>query len=338
MYELIWANKRKSWILFFAMGIILTGLGVGLGYMLSPNNIHGGIMNGFFIAMAIWGVLSLFSFSSGSSVLLNSSGAHEITKEDDPTLYNVVEEVATAAGTPMPRIYIIDTEALNAFATGTKPENSIIAVTAGLREKLNRNELQAVIAHETGHIYNRDILYLTFAGIMLGAIVILSEVVLRASFFSAISGRSGNNDKKDSGAGAIIQLLVILLAIFAPILTQIFYFSLSRKREYLADATAVNFTRDPNSLADALEKIAQSATPMPQANKITAPMYIATPHLKAGDSDELYATHPPIQKRIAILRALAQGTDYKTYQRVYNEVVGKGNLFPQSVLQNDEKQ
>lgn len=338
MYELIWANKRRSWILFFAMGIILTGLGMGLGYMLSPNNLHGGIMNGFFIAMAVWGVLSLFSFSSGSSVLLNSSGAHEITKEDDPTLYNIVEEVATAAGTPMPRIYIIDTEALNAFATGTKPENSIIAVTAGLREKLNRNELQAVIAHETGHIYNRDILYLTFAGIMLGAIVILSEVVLRTSFFSAISGRSSDNNKKDSGAGAIIQLLVILLAIFAPILTQIFYFSLSRKREYLADATAVNFTRDPNSLADALDKIAQSATPMPQANKITAPMYIATPHLKTGDSDELYATHPPIQKRIAILRALAQGTDYKTYQRVYNEVVGKGNLFPQSVLQNDEKQ
>ena len=189
------------------------------------------------------------------------ANAKAISYDDDRELYNIVEELSIASGLPMPKVYVIETPAMNAFATGMNPKKSIVAITTGLRERLTRQEIQAVMAHEMSHIYNRDVRFMTFASIMLGTIVIISEIALRSMVWGggSSSRSSGSSSGGKGGGGGIAQILVLVvvvaLAILAPILARMFYFSLSRKREYLADATSVNFTRDPVSLANALEKI-----------------------------------------------------------------------------------
>jgi len=212
---------------------------------------------------------------------------------------------------------------MNAFATGMNPNKSVVAITQGLRSRLNRQEIQAVMAHEMSHIYNRDVRYMTFASIMLGTIVIISEILLRSFIWGGSSKRSSDN-KGGGAAQIIIVVVVILLAILAPILARMFYFSLSRKREYLADATSVSFTRDPISLANALEKISADNT-LFDPGKMTAAMCINKPRVKEH-KENLASTHPPIQKRIAILRAMSMGTDYDTYMKVYASVIGKNDL------------
>ncbi len=208
-----------------------------------------------------------------------------------------------SAGLPtMPKIYIINEVAPNAFATGIKPENSAVAVTAGLLARLNRDELQGVIAHEVSHIVNRDVMFMTFAGIMLGSIVLISEVFLRSLWFGG--GRYSSKSSKSSGQGQmIIMIVAIVFAILAPILAQLLYFAISRKREYLADASAVRYTRYPEGLASALEKISDNTIELKTANKVTAPMYIVNPLKPKGQKlSDLTSTHPPISERIRILK------------------------------------
>jgi heat shock protein HtpX len=234
----------------------------------------------------------------------------------------------------MPKVYIINEAAPNAFATGVKPENSAVAVTAGLLARLNRDELQGVVAHEVSHIVNRDVMFMTFAGIMLGSIVLISEVFLRGLWFSG-GGRYSSKSSKSSGQGQmIIMIVAIAFAILAPILAQLLYFAISRKREYLADASAVRYTRYPEGLASALEKISDSSIELKTANKVTAPMYIVNPLKPKGQKlSDLTSTHPPISERVKILRSISGGANYIDYQNSFNKVKRqKEPLIPSSGL------
>ena len=336
MWELIQANRRKSFVLFISLGLTLILLGYFFGGAYYPD---GGGYIGIFIALLIWGILSLISYFSGSKILLAVSGAKEITKEVHPQLFNVVEEMKISAGLPtMPKIYIINEIAPNAFATGIKPENSAVAVTAGLLARLNRDELQGVIAHEVSHIVNRDVLFMTFAGIMLGSIVLISEVFLRSLWFGG--GRYSSKSSKSSGQGQmIIMIVAIAFAILAPILAQLLYFAISRKREYLADASAVRYTRYPEGLASALEKISDNTIELKTANKVTAPMYIVNPLKPKGQKlSDLTSTHPPISERIRILRGISGGANYVDYETAFDKVKrGKEHLIPSSGLNDQTK-
>lgn len=333
MWELIQSNKRKSLILFFGMGALLLFIGFIFGSYYDSE--AGGIV-GVFFAIIVWLILSAVSYFGGSKILLAVSGAKEVTKDIHPQLYNVVEEMKIAAGVPyFPKIYIIDDPSPNAFATGVKPENSAIAVTSGLLSALNRYELQGVVAHEMSHIVNRDILLMTFAGMMLGAITLMSEVFFRGMYLGSGSRYRTRSSSKSSGqAQVILMILALVLAILGPILAQLFYFAISRKREYLADASAARLTRYPEGLASALEKIANSTHTLRTANKVTAPMYIVNPLKKQGMKlADLTSTHPPISERIKILRALQQGISYKDYQRVFEMIHGKKEkIIPDSAL------
>ena len=331
MWELIQSNKRKSTALIIIMGVVLVLLGYIIGSAYSPK---GGGVFGIFIAIMIWGILYMVTYSSGSKILLAVSGAKEVTKEVHPQLYNIVEEMKIASGNPhMPKIYIIDSAAPNAFATGLKPDNTAIAVTAGLLGRLNRDELQGVIAHEMSHIVNRDIQFMTVSGIMLGVIVLVSQVFIRSLWFGG--GGRYSKSSRDSGQAQLIFLAIaIIFAILAPIAAQLLYFAISRKREYLADASGVRLTRYPEGLASALEKISRSTEELKTANKVTAPMYIANPLKKKGARlQDLTSTHPPISERIRILRSIANTADFNGYQQAFNKVKGKEtHIIPNSEL------
>jgi len=335
MWELIQANKRKSTILVIAMGILFILVGYVFGSFYNPES--GGIV-GVVIAIILWGILYVVTYSSGSKILLAVSGAKEVTKDVHPQLYNVVEEMKIASGNPnMPKVYIIDSAAPNAFATGIKPDNTAIAVTAGLLGTLNRDELQGVIAHEMSHIVNRDIQFMTVSGIMLGVIVLISQVFMRSLWFGG--GGRYSKSSKDSGQAQLIFLVIaIVFAILAPIAAQLLYFAISRKREYLADASAVRFTRYPEGLAGALEKISGSTAELKTANKVTAPMYIANPLKKKGAKlQDLTSTHPPISERIRILRSIAHSADFNSYQQAFNQVKGKEQkIIPATELKESE--
>ncbi len=332
MWELIQANRRKSIILFISMGIILVLLGYFFGATFLGSS--GGAF-GVFLALILWSILSLISYFAGSSIILSISNAKEVTKDVHPQLFNIVEEMTIAANLPqMPKIYIINEKAPNAFATGRKPENSAVAVTAGLLAQMNRDELQGIIAHEISHIINRDVLFMTFAGIMLGSIVIISEVFLRGYWFG---GSSLNRYKNKSGGGneqIIIMVFALALAILAPILARFLYFAISRKREYLADANGARLTRYPEGLASALEKLSQNRFDLKSANKATAGMYIVNPLKKTGmQLSDLTSTHPPISERIRILRGMMHGVDFADYQTSYNKIKhNKEKIIPPSAL------
>lgn len=335
MWELIQANKRKSIILFTGMGVCLVLLGYIVGSAFSPD---GGI-TGLFIALGIWIIMSFLSYFSGDSILLSISKAKEVSHDVHPQLFNVVEEMKIASNFPvLPKVYIIDDAAPNAFATGVKPQNCAITVTAGLLSKLNRDELQGVVAHEMSHIVNRDVLFMTFAGVLLGSIVIISQVFLRSMFYSSMSSRRYRSRSSGGGQAQIIMIVIaVIFAILAPILARLLYFAISRKREYLADATACRLTRYPEGLASALDKISSTSLDLASANKVTAPMYIANPLKKKGRKlSDLTSTHPPMSQRIKILRSMMHGVDYSNYQKAFSEISGQSSIIPASVLKKAE--
>ena len=322
-------------MVLMAAVLLLLGFIIGLGFSGDP---AGGFF-GLIIATAIWLVLVMVSLSSGDQILLAASRAKPITHDDHPQLFNIVEEMRIAAGLPaMPKVYIIADPAPNAFATGRTPESASVAVTAGLLTRLNRDELQGVVAHEISHILHRDILYVTLAGIMLGTIVLLSQVFLRGMFYGSTMGSRRRYSGGGGGGGAtqlIILLIAILAAILAPIMAYLLYFALSQRREYLADAGAARLTRYPEGLASALEKIANDPSPqLAAANKVTAPMYIVNPFKRKGQLklSNLTSTHPPISERIRILRSLAQGASFKDYSDAYASVTRRKTIVPLSAL------
>lgn len=297
-HEMIAANKRNSMFLMAGMVALLLGLGAVFG------GAYGDLFGGLVIALIVSLVVMLFSWVGGSDAIMAFSGAREIEKADAPQLFNVVEEMAIAAGIPRPRIFIIPSDAPNAFATGTDPKNASVAVTTGLMDKLNRDEIQGVMAHEIGHIRNFDIRYSLLMAVMAGGVVLLSDLFLRSTFLTG--GRRRDNDREGGGLQAILMIVGIVLAILAPIFAAIIQMAMSREREYLADASAVEFTRNPNGLANALEKLAGDRTPM-ESSKATEHMYIVSPQLSLrGGAESLFSTHPPIATRIARIRSLTQ--------------------------------
>jgi heat shock protein HtpX len=311
MWETIQSNKRKSAVMIVLLASVLIFLGYALGAAIDPS---AGVL-GVLVAMVIWVVLTLTAFSGGEKVLLASAGAREVEYRDAPQLFNLVEEMKIASGLPvMPRVFIMDSDAPNAFAVGLKPERAAVAVTTGLLARLNRDELQGVIAHELGHIANRDTLFMTLAGVMVGAIVILADVFMRSLRF----GGSRRSSSKGGGqAQAIIAIVAIIVAILAPLLAQILYFACSRKREYLADASAAQFTRYPDGLASALEKISAFKPGTLKVNKAVSPMFTVNPLAASGGGSSIFSTHPPTADRIRVLRGMGKSTSLAAYEEAF---------------------
>jgi heat shock protein HtpX len=328
MWEQIRSNQTRSVVLVAGMGVILLLIGYLLGVVF-----FGNALGGLIIAFLVWGIMSLVGYYQGDSILLGMAGARKISHDDHPRLYNIVDEMKIASGLDrVPDIYIIDDPALNAFAVGRSPDKAAVAITSGLLQKLNRDELQGVIGHEIAHIKNRDVLLMALASVLLGTIVILAWYATRFMFLGGMA-RSRRSSSGGGGAQLIILAAAIVLMILAPIMAQLIYFAISRKREYLADASSALYTRYPEGLASALEKLAASTTQLKSANQATAPMYTVNPFRKEGRAaSNLTSTHPPIEERIRILRAMA-GASYADYEQVYEKVHGMGKgIIPASAL------
>jgi heat shock protein HtpX len=299
MYELITANKRNSWMLALVMLVLLCALGFFIG------SAWGAWQIGLAVALIVALVMALTSFFGGGGILMGISRAREIQKRDNPQLFNVVEEMAIAGGLPMPRVFVINDSAPNAFATGRNPEHAMVAVTTGLLDKLNRSELQGVIAHEMSHVRNYDILFAMMMAVMVGVVALLSDFFLRSTFYGM--GRRSSKRSK-GGGGGIIVLIAILLAILAPIVSKLIQLAVSRQREYLADASAVELTRDNEGLASALEKISGDKEVLEVANRATQHLYIVNPIKPFEDrAKALFSTHPPIKERIGRIRSIVPG-------------------------------
>jgi heat shock protein HtpX len=330
MWEQIRSNQIRSAILVGGLGALLLLIGYVLGLYFFGNAI-----GGLIIALAVWAVMNLVAFLQGDNILLGLSRARKIDRDDHPRLFNVVEEMKIASGLEkMPDIYIIDDPALNAFATGRDPDRAAVAITSGLLQKLNRDELQGVMGHEISHIRNRDVLLMAISGVLLGTIVILAWYATRILFFSGMAG-GRRSSSSGGGSGQLIILAVgIILMILAPIMAQLIYFAISRRREYLADASSALYTRYPEGLASALEKLAASTDQLKTANKATAPMYIINPFRRRGMSaSDLTSTHPPISERIRILRSMAGGASFADYDQAYRQVHKTGGrIMPASAL------
>jgi heat shock protein HtpX len=330
MWEQIRSNKIRSVILVAGMAVLLLLMGYFLGlYFLGSGT--GGVI----IALLLWTVMNLAAFFKGDNILLALSKARKIKRDDYPRLYNIVEEMRIASGLErMPDIYIIDDSALNAFATGRDTNRAAIAVTSGLLQKLNRDELQGVIGHEIAHVNNRDVLLMSLCGILLGTIVILSWYATHMLFFSSMSGGRRSSSSGGGQAQLIILAVGIILMILAPIVAQLIYLAISRKREYLADSSSALYTRYPEGLASALEKLAASTVPVKSANQSSAPMYIINPFRKKGKAaSDLSSTHPPISERIRILRSMAGGVSLADYDNAFRQIHkgGRGVIPPSAI-------
>ena len=297
MYDEISANKRNSWLLVAAVTAVL----VVLGYLLGEYWGNGYVGLGFAVVIAT--VMSLSAYFNGAKMVLAMSRARRIEKRDYAQLFNVVEELSIAGGVPVPAVYVIDDSAPNAFATGRDPEHASVAITTGLLEKLNRDELQGVMAHELSHVGNRDILFATMVGIMVGSIALIADFFLRSAFWGGGRRRSRSSDR--GGGGAILMAVGLVFALLAPLFAKMLQMAVSRQREYLADASAAKLTRYPEGLASALEKIAGDREVLEVANRATQHLYIVNPIRPFEKrAKSLFSTHPPIEERVSRLRAM----------------------------------
>src|SRR3954470_3155541 len=304
-YSQIGANKRNSVLLALLVTLVLGALGLFIGWAVT--GAPRAAIPSLITAIGVGLVASLFSYYMGDSVVLASSAAREIGPDDLPQLINVVQEMALAANVPMPKVYVIDDTAPNAFATGRDPAHASVAVTVGLLQKLDREELQGVLAHELSHVRNFDIRFSLLVGVLVGSIALLADFFLRFTFWGGGGRRS--RDSNDSGGGGGLQIVVfivaILLAIIAPIMARLVQMAVSRPREDLADSSGVELTRNPVGLERALAKIAIDTEPLEVANRATQHLYFENPIKAAsGSSSNLFSTHPPVLERINRLREL----------------------------------
>lgn len=302
-YDQIAANRRNSFLMAGFVVLLLGLLGFTVGWAMFGSPSGGLVTTAGAVAL---GLLSgIGTYFAGDSLVLAVSGAREIDDTSAPQVMNVVREMATAANVPMPRVYIIEDTAPNAFATGRDPKHASVAVTTGLLQKLDREELQGVIGHELSHVRNLDIRFSLVVGVMVGAIAILADFFLRFTFWGG-AGRSRSRDNGGGGgAQAVIFLIAIALAILAPLISRFIQLAVSRQREYLADASAVELTRNPYGLERALAKISGDPEVLEVANRGTQHMYFTNPIKKfEARSSSLMSTHPPILDRINRLREL----------------------------------
>ena len=295
LYQQIASNKRKTIVVIVLYMALFVAVGIGIGYYALNNAVAGVI-----IALVAGGLYSMMMIANATNVVMQLNHAKEITdKNHAPMIWNIVSDMAMIAKVPMPRIFIIEDESPNAFATGSSPEKAAVAVTTGLLERLNREELEGVIAHEFGHIRNYDVRLQTIA-IALGAVIaMLVQFGSRMMFWG--SGRRDRDDDNEGGANAIFMVIGLIAIILGPFMSTILQLALSRNREYLADASAVEFTRNPYGLISALTKISE-APPMTEADKKSAALYISNPFGEEGDS--LFSTHPSTENRIKRLEKM----------------------------------
>ena len=295
MYEQIESNKRKSWLLFVAFFIFLLILGWVFGYVF-----FGSAELGIVITAVIAVIAILVAYYKSDTIVLNLTKAREVQKSEYPHLFHTIEGLALAAGIPKPKLYVMEDEALNAFATGRSPEKGVVVVTTGLVKKLNRLEMEGVLAHELSHIKNYDIRFGTMVVVLVGLVALISDIMLR-SFIWGGAGRDRNSGK----GGAAILVLALVLAVLTPFIAAAIRLSISRKREFLADADGALLTRYPEGLASALEKISSDKRPLATANKATAHLFISNP-LKTAPRflDGMFSTHPKTEDRVKALRSM----------------------------------
>lgn len=298
MYSEIASNKRKSLILAFLFIVVIIMLGWTFDQLYGDGRSYSGIIFAVMISL----IMTAISYFSGDKIALAATGAKPISHDDNEYVYHFVENLCLASGLPVPKIYIIEDPAINAFATGRDPKSASIALTRGAVEKLDRAELEGVIAHELSHIKNYDIRFMMLIAVMVGAIIILADIMLRSG--GLFRGRN-NNRNEGSQLFAILMIVGIVLAILSPFIAELIKMAISRKREYLADASGALLTRYPDGLASALEKIAMDNQPMQRASSATAHLFISSP-FKGGRKkiSALFSTHPPIEDRIQKLRTM----------------------------------
>ena len=311
MYQRIQSNVRKTWLLIFFFILLTVAIGFLFGYLTDTGPL------GPAIAVVVAVGMSWASYFNSDKVALRASHAIPADPVRYKQLHNLVEGMAIASGLPTPRVYVVEDEAPNAFATGRDPQHAAIAVTTGLLHKMDRDELEGVVAHEMSHIQNRDILVMTIAVTLVGVTVLLADWLLRALWW----GAGSRNRSSGGGLGGIIAILGIALMIFAPLIARVMQFAISRRREFLADADAVNFTRNPAGLISALEKLRSDTTVVRYASRATAHMWIEEPNAMQAQSggpgvrtrrsgawiNRLFATHPPLKERIAALQSMTFG-------------------------------
>jgi len=298
------ANRRNSFLLVLVIVALLALLGFTIGYGTT------GVLEGGLGWLGIFGIIaiisSLIGYFSGDRAVLAASKARPATEAEAPQLINVVRELTLSAGIPMPSVYLIDDTALNAFATGRDPQHASIAVTTGILERLDREELQGVIGHELSHVRNLDIRYAMLVGVLVGTIALLADVFLRMTFWGGTGRRSSSSDRGGGGLQALVMMMAIFLAILAPFFGRLVQLAVSRQREYLADASSVELTRNPQGLQRALAVLADDREVLEVANRATQHLYFRNPIRKfEARSKGLFSTHPPILDRINRLRALA---------------------------------
>jgi heat shock protein HtpX len=295
------ANRRNSFLLVLIVVGLIVLLGFSIGYALTGESTGGLGLMGIAGILAI--VMSLAAYFAGDRLVLAASGAREVDEQSAPQLINVVREMSIAANVPVPRVYIIDDTAPNAFATGRDPSHASIAATTGLLEKLDREELQGVIGHEMSHVRNLDVRFALLVGVLVGVVALIADMFLRSAFWFGGGRRSSN--REGGGLAAIMFVVAIFLAILAPIAARLVQLAVSRQREYLADATSVELTRNPYGLERALAKIATDREVLEVANRATQHMYFTNPIKKFEDRRSgLFSTHPPIVDRVNRLRLL----------------------------------
>jgi heat shock protein HtpX len=302
-YNQIAANKRNSFLLTLVIVVLFALLGFSIGYA-----IGGEVQSAVFvmvIALVVGGLLSAGSYFGGDSLVLAASSAHEVDASSAPQLMNVIQEMAIAANVPMPKVYIIDDTAPNAFATGRDPQHASVAITSGLLEKLDREELQGVMGHELSHVRNYDIRFALLVGVLVGSIALLADFFLRFTFWGGARRSRSDRDGGNSGLQAVFFIVAIVLAILAPIASRLVQLAVNRQREYLADASSVQLTRNPHGLERALAKISADQEVLEVANRATQHMYITNPIKKFEErSSGLFSTHPATVDRINRLREL----------------------------------
>jgi len=310
IYDRIGTNKRSTILLMLGFivftALFFTSLATIIAYYAggsSANTDAGTVIRIAIAALLIATGVGVIMYYASTAAVLAISGAHEITKEEEPELYRIVENLSIGSGLPMPKVWVVEDTAPNAFATGRSPKMAHVAATRGLMDKLDKRELQAVMAHEMSHVGNYDTRMMTTVAVVVGLTALIADLLLRFTWYGS-GGRSSNRDKGGS-AGQILLVLAFVFVVISPIIATIMQLALSRQREYLADSSGALLNRDPDALADALEKIAADPVPLQNANKATAPLYIANPLTEHGSFlNNLFNTHPPIAKRIEILRAM----------------------------------
>ncbi len=300
---LIWdrvdANRRNTVLLLLVFVALLAGASIAMGIVLGLPYSYAPVLIIPFLIVALVG------YYSSSRVALAISQAREVSKDDEPELFRTVENLCIGAGLPMPKVYVIEDGSPKAFATGRDPEHAAIAVTRGLLKKLDKLELEGVIAHELSHVGNYDIRVMTIVVVLVGLSALMADFALRLTFYGA-GRRSSNRGRSGGGAVAIIYAIALIAIILTPIAAQLIRFAVSRQREFLADASGALLCRNPDALARALEKISADPDPLEVANKATAHLYINNP-LREHKSflNGMFATHPPIEERVRLLRAMA---------------------------------